>query len=789
MNPSETSSKYKPLPMPEDKFEKLCHILRNERHRGTTIRLIRKDPILAMYFYQQGRLVRLLLQTCRPATARYVPTLIDVATSMGYGVRRFYLEMLCSRAADFKDWDLVLELAERAIQKHKATTQFLWWRYRAHTQKLNFRWLRTALDEYAEAGIRPDRKIFHLMLTAALYNLDIAQAQRIVEQMKQHGVKPNEFTHTLIARLHLRVGADDAVEENAISALRKVTPEYQTAALTTLIQGHMKNGTIHRALRLLSLFTPESVETIIEVLSGNAGGVETADSSSYPEPLSNPPDADASTYAIFILWCSHNRNLSGALQLLQGMITSGIQMTERTITALIETCFTCGRPDLAVQLVAGLCNPTTTRPAMFLPLHPEPWPEHRFEIHVPDMRPSERVFNALLRGALQYFGLEGAKHVLHIMEKNNVLPNRTTLHLLLGHMFNVERSRPRTMIRVLHTLTGPHLLPTQDHVGLVIRCIQREEDYLAHGRGWEQLKYGLGSSEVPKAKRVSTSPDFDSFAGMVLPTFRGYRELMEPFFQDIRYRDVKPNAKMIYLRIRHEAVLNMDMNTAYDVFETMLARGIKASIHHYNALMEGYALQRDPRGVRNVMKAAVGAGIALDAVSYTILITAYGRLGNAEEGLNTFKKMVEAGIKPDVPSIDAVAANFYTIGKNAMAKKVLIRLWPYVGQFPEELQEATVLEVARHFRTLHTRQRNAEVVVSNERQKEIHFTLSELMRDWASAEVKLGRKVVIKEPWYALKRKVSSELEPLPEEDDLSDDDASEPQIDRSHTTGNGHTS
>ncbi|KAJ3547578.1 hypothetical protein NMY22_g1593 [Coprinellus aureogranulatus] len=721
------------LPLPESKLQRLQTILRKHPNKHKAVRAIQGDRQLAEYFTRPSSIQSAIRQMCGSSTPEYVVDLVDLSNLMGYTVDRPAFEMLCVQASTSRNWNLVLKLADKGVSETGASEQLLWWRYRALAYKLNFRWLHTVLQDFAEAGIHPTRMTFHLMLTAALQNLDVAQAQHVIKIMKEHGVPPDATTHTLIARLHRKVGSDDNVEENAIASLHEVAPSYQVAALNSLIRRHMENGAVQRAVRLLSLFAPESVETIIEVLYGSGGAGEMADPTSYPEPLPNPPRADATLYAVFITWCSHKRNLSGALQLLQSMITSGIPMSESTIVSLVETCFTCRRPDLAIQLVAGVCDPTTTPSTLFLPLHPEPWPEHRFEIHVPDMQPTQRVFNALLRGVLQYHGLSGAKHVLHIMEKNGVFPNRTTLTFLLGHMLTVQRSRPRTMIRVLYTLTSADLLPTQDHVGFVVRCIQREEDYLLHGRGWEKLKFGLGGGEVPKAKQVRTSPDFESFAGMVLPTFRGYRALMEPFFEDIRYRGVKPNAKTICLRIRHEAVINMDMDTAYDVFETMLARGITAT---------------------------------------------YGRRGDPAGGLRAFGKMVDAGIQPDVPSIDAVAANFYALGKNTMAKKVLIKLWPYVGKFPEHLTEATVLDLAKHFRTLHTRQRNANQVVSNERQKQIHLELVELLRVWQNMEVNLGKVAEAKQEWSRIKSAVSSEWDPLPE------GDIEERQVNTSSSTG-----
>jgi hypothetical protein len=107
------------------------------------------------------------------------------------------------------------------------------------------------------------------------------------------------------------------------------------------------------------------------------------------------------------------------------------------------------------------------------------------------------------------------------------------------------------------------------------------------------------------------------------------------------------------------------------------------------------------------------------------------------------EEMVEVGIQPDVPSIDAAAGSFYAQGKNTMAKKVLIKLWSFVGEFPEEMRTATVLELVGHFRTLHRQPRNHRVSIPREAQKNTNKTIHRLTTQWKTAVRELRKNAEI----------------------------------------------
>ncbi|KAJ2928959.1 hypothetical protein H1R20_g8256, partial [Candolleomyces eurysporus] len=368
------------------------------------------------------------------------------------------------------------------------------------------------------------------------------------------------------------------------------------------------------------------------------------------------------------------------------------------------------------------------------------------------MTPSILVFNALLQGILPTQGLDGGKHVVKLMRLNGIKPNERTLDLILCHLHFVERAGPRTLFRQLYTLVGPDLQPTEKHLRIITRSIQRQEEYLLHGRGWDSLKSFVANREVAEVRKSGALEPFDRFAGLTLPMFRGYQQLAEPFLQRLENCDIKPDPETIALRIRHEAVLKMDLEAASEVFRIMLARGITPNAYHYAALMEGYALQGDADGAERVLQTARTEGVVPNVALYTILITAYCRRGHPYKALQVFRNMVDEGIQPDVPSIDAVASAFYAVGSNTMAKKVLISLWPYIQPFPSRLRSLPVLKLAWHFRTQHHRPRNTVTRIPKDEQYKMHLKLAELMKEWR-------RVAPANEPvrWSKVKEEIPSE--------------------------------
>ncbi|KAJ2920178.1 hypothetical protein MD484_g26, partial [Candolleomyces efflorescens] len=736
-----------PLQFPPSALRHLEYLLKSFRETGQKSHALRAyeasdnlAPLLSDTDYSHSATEQILSSDNPQIAVDH----LRLSYELGVPLKFPTFDCVCQKFASIGRWDLVLATVQEATDQDIPMNKFMLnWIARAYLETRDYAQLQAILQEFSDHGVQPNQWTFHLMLSGAIRNRDLVRAQQVIQEMERHGIPIDAKTHARIAQAYKNIGVDDIVEERAVAALPELSPSLQVHVLNCLMRGHMDNNHIDRAVRLLSLFEPKSVEIIIEVMFGAGGLHRTAETTTepYPQPLPTPPLPNASTFAIFMHHCSHQRNLSRALQLLQCMISQGVAPTDHIVKTLVQTCFSCGRPSLAVQLVAGTCNSDEVKPRHFSRIHPGRWPREEFQVHVPGMSPSILVFNALLQGTLQRLGVDGAMHVIKLMRMNGIKPNERTLDLILCHLHFVDRANPRTLFRQLYTLTGPDLQPTEKHLRIIIRSIQRQEEYLLHRRGWDSLRYFVANRKVPERRKSGSPGPFNRLAGLTLPMFRDYQRLAEPFLQHLESRDIKPEPETIAVRIRHEAVIKMDVEAAAEIFQVMLARGITPNAYHYAALMEGYALRGDTNGAEKVFQTAISERIVPNVALYTILITAHCRHGQPYKALQVFRKMVGQGIQPDVPSIDAVASAFYAVGDNAMAKKVLISLWPYVQPFPSRLRSLPVLKLACHFRSQHHRPRNTAVRISLEERYKLHMKLARLMKEWRRQAARTSKSV------------------------------------------------
>lgn len=164
---------------------------------------------------------------------------------------------------------------------------------------------------------------------------------------------------------------------------------------------------------------------------------------------------------------------------------------------------------------------------------------------------------------------------------------------------------------------------------------------------------------------------------------------------------------MVFLRIRRQSVLHMDVESAHRFLQTLMARGMHPNAYHFGALVEGYALAGKFASALDVMKSASDSGVKPNIVMYTNIIAAYARRRNAESAASTFKAMIAAGIVPDVPSIDAVVSAFHAKGEEKTARDLLKVLWVYIQPFPESLADADLQTLLSHLRSIKSASKKA----------------------------------------------------------------------------------
>ncbi|TFK30545.1 hypothetical protein FA15DRAFT_607925 [Coprinopsis marcescibilis] len=722
---------------------------RKRKGKENAVQLVRSQPLLAPYTNSPKTFGYLINGLATSDTPQDTIEALRFAHDYGLQLNDQLFTNICFHFTEASRWDLVLRTVSFAqMSTGRSTARLLNWRARALLETSEFRQLGALLQEFEEYGAKPNRITFHLLLKAYLRNHDLLGAKSCLEQMEKACIPLDASTHAVIAQSYRSLGGDANVEERALEHLPLMPQSTQLAVLNNLLRGHLDNKDLQNALRILSLFEQTSVEVVTAALFGeNTDGEAVRSAHQFSMPpirLPKPLQPNASTFAVLMHYCSARRNFGGALQLLHCMIAQGVVPTAHVVTALIHACFVGNRPDLAVQLVIGICDSEATPRSLFEPIYSGSWDVPFFEVHVPGMKPTVKIFNSLILGILSSHGIDGAIQVLRIMEVNKVQPDTRTLDVILSHVEYVEKARPRTLIRLLYSLSDTRLTASPKHLRVIFRSILRTEKSNAWSLGWNASKFPATARRPSTPSGDPHVNNFDIFAGIEYPPYRFYNLLSRPFFKVLDDKGIKPDPGTLSMRVRFEAVIRKDMKAAQEVFQAMLARGMQPNAYHFAALMEGCAITGDARAAHKVFETAQSHGVMPSVVLYTILITAHGRRRRPDEALRTFQQMVDQGLGPDVPSIDAVVGAFYAANAGGMAKRVLVSLWEYIQPFPSQLASSTLFELAEKFRQLYSNPGIQLKPISTERRLELHLKLGDLVKEWDRLR---SRKDASHRPW------------------------------------------
>jgi len=322
--------------------------------------------------------------------------------------------------------------------------------------------------------------------------------------------------------------------------------------------------------------------------------------------------------------------------------------------------------------------------------------------------------------------------ILKVMRANRVPPDVGTLDIFLAYLRKRENISPRFLLHVSRRFTSSEIQPTSRHLHSILSGVLRREKYLLYGRGWNAAAARLSDSQRAKNRPseerwiTAVSNPFDPSAGLQLPRWMGYESVVKPFI----FSGVKSDAATFALRIRHDAVIKSDIESAEDIFRTLLDRGIYPTEYHYSALLEGYTMVGDMDRAKATIQSMKKRGIKPNVVTYTILIVGYGRYGSPEKALKIFRKMIDEGCRPDIPAIDALCGAFFASGAHWLAKRMLINCWTYIQPFPDECRSLSFGQLSARFRSLHSGALNIPKPLTKQQRRLLHFKIRDILRKW-----------------------------------------------------------
>ncbi|KAJ7110105.1 hypothetical protein C8R44DRAFT_986087 [Mycena epipterygia] len=715
--------------------DRLLHMFVNVRQNAALLKQLNTSPALLEYFLDQEKILDLLHDLASSKYPRSALTAINVARQLGCKLGMDAYETVAYRLGALKEWDLLLHVIGSAKHNtHKTTPALLDWRARALLETKHFTNLYAIFDLYEANNLTPSRRTWHLVLSGYIRNHDLAGARECLRAMDAAGFPSNHATHALIGTLYQTIGPDEQVKERALASLPYIPGPSATAMMNSLMQLRLRLHDLDEVFHLLSAFDQSKVGPLSSMLAASQTqhntNAQNARVDHYSFPVTVAPDA--TTFAMFIDYFAHLHELPRCLAVLDHMLMAGIVPTPRALASLIRAYFLTGQGGAAVRLVTAMCNPETTSPEM---LRNVPSPDgHVLPFDPTNMGPPTRqIFNCLLRAVLRTNGLAGGRAVLQLMRTNQVMPDSKTSEIIASHAQKVERAPPRMLMRMMRR-SSPRVTLQQAHI--VLSSTQRYQKFLLDGIGWNVTAAKFSFTRTPPVKPYpegfisDVGPNFDPLAGIELPSRIRHRGTFRAMEQSLADRGVKSDKATFALRIRHDAVIKGDMDSATEVFQTLLARGMHPNQYHYSALMEGFVKGGDFESALEVMRSASQASFEPNVLMFTILIVGYARRKDPEMALRIFRQMVTAGIKPDVPAIDAVASAFFAVGAYELCWRVLTSLWQHITPLPPNIDKTSLNSAVVYFRSLHRGQQQGLKKTSKEFRTALYRELAQLFREW-----------------------------------------------------------
>jgi len=676
------------------------------------ILLVKNSPSLLPLFQDRKKIQGVATNLAQSAEPYRSIDILELAHKVGHTGKHGAYEAVAHHLASTKDWRLVLLCVSLGIDHlGTPTTRLLNWRARALLELQQFGLLQGILDGFDSAELSPTARTYEIVLTGCLQNHDLDGAKHCIRRMQESLSLHTTRTLSLISQFHRHFGIDRKVRQDALDSLPQLSTSSAVKLLNNIIQSALDVKDVPICLDLLTLFEQSYVQEIITVLevTHDTRAQKASPEVDLPEiPVDLKPDTR--TFAIIMNYLIRRSNYQLAINIGEVALRKRLPPTEDIITSFVHAFFLQNCGNVALRMLSRISKPMKYE---FGELHVRGAPkvDWRRIPNITNFPLTTRICNALLRGILRRQGLRHVPIIFAIMHANNLEPNARTLEILVSHMSSTQGVRPRTILEILRNLSASSFEVSVRHLHHLIRYILREEKRSYFGATWRSYaktfmrpyaRTYIRSNQKRRSRRRSlgSGGQFDPLGGIDFGSHTAYGYTARPLLQSLVDRKVKSDSAVISLRIRRDALLHGEIESARDVFRTMTARGLHANHHHFCALMEGCAMMGDLETAREVMELARNAGASPNVVMYTILIHGYARKHDAGSAMRVFREMVEQGVYPDVSSIDAVVGAFYASGASRLARKHLIMLWPYIEPFPESLQQANLMTLRSNFRSL-----------------------------------------------------------------------------------------
>jgi pentatricopeptide repeat protein len=540
-----------------------------------------------------------------------------------------------------------------------------------------------AFKWFKESSTPPSRQALTILFRCHLANHDVVAADQALDCLAKTGWNSGQPFVQAMLKGYRSLGFDGKLERRVLEEIAAGKLRYATSIINSLVQLRLDSDDIQGASALMRYIQlPDQVATE----HGDSSDV----SISFPKPK-----ADVATFTILInMACRSDRLRLEQLEAIWRELLAACDSKDRldgpSLRALVRGLVICGRPDEATSVLADIIGGRVNR-----------W-------HTGQPRLSAQVFNALLRHRAVEEGLEGALDVLRMMAEAHVLPDSTTIRLLVTSFGWQAQAKPAAMAKLTGRLLKeiPSLKPDGQLLDILLQQAVAEETRRTHSQVDKDNQKARSATEssasgvirdlvfppCDQADQASDQnlPRFDPVAGIIVGA--DLESHYEPLFKTAVEVGAKSSAQAFVSRL----ALDKDRGTkpaptAGDIYAIMLERGIKPSAAHFLQLMQGFVHGHKPEKAEDVFIMAAKVGIEPTISMWCVLIWGYGQAGDLAASFAALERMKRLGLEPNQFVYTSIGSAMLRRHEYRRADAFIRACWPRT-----EVVDSAFLEVAFH---------------------------------------------------------------------------------------------
>merc|ERR1719169_396245 len=410
-----------------------------------------------------------------------------------------------------------------------------------------------------------------------------------------------------------------------------------------------------------------------------------------PPAAEREEEVDISKHVAMIRARSKENDLEGAMQVFRKLQASGVQLTALAYNALLDSCFQCGKVNVALQ-------------------------------HFKEMKDLGLVdvvsYNTLLKAYLKQGQIVKARKLLTEMAESDIQANQVTYNEMLNALVTVkDRHEMWALVREMNAMG---MRPNSVTCSIILKSLTSHSapDDVRQAMALidnlhEDMDEVLFASVIEACVRVGQLDLLSSklqqyasvggLAGLTAPTYgsmiKAYGrardiERVRELWGEMRAHHVTPTS--ITLGCMVDALVRNSLpDEAFD-----LVRGIRDESEYadilntviYSTLLKGFAQSRQPGRVQDVFEEMKQMGIACNTVSYNTMLDANAMTGRMDRADELFREMQASGVSPDVITYSTLVKGYCQAGDIDRGYQVLNEMVASGVHEPDEILYNSLLD-------------------------------------------------------------------------------------------------